>query len=201
MLCGAPSGFAQIPVEVLVKGPADTQTELQAICLFRSDPSNTLQGSLIEMNGRLQGLLDFVRAVARFQGELGETLLIAPKSGSLTARRLLMVGLGDSGSFTPARMNIVGEIVFDEASRLGVKHPFFAPTVLDGGVSGFSTGDVAEQFMRGFLRAQSLEAELKARGASAGTSVERLTFLAGAAHAQDTEAGIQKAVEKGTPHP
>jgi hypothetical protein len=191
---------ASIPVDVLVTSPADTVTELQVICLFRSDPSNTLHGSLIEMNQKLQGLLARIRLSpgpdgAQFLGELGETLLIAPRAGTLSARRLLVIGLGDSRTFTPARMNLVGEIVFGEANRLRVKRPFFAPTVLDGGVSGFGTGEVAEQFMRGFLRARDLELELKSRGVSAGESVESLSFLAGAAHAADTKAGISKAVD------
>jgi hypothetical protein len=190
-----------LATEVIVKSPADTDTELQAICLFLSDPSNTLHGSLVEMNQKLGGLLDRIRTPARFGGELGETLLIVPGAGSLSARRLLIVGLGDSRTFTPARMNLVGEVVFGEANRLHVTHPFFAPTILDGGVTGFSTGEVAEQFMRGFLRARDLEFDLKAQGVSAGESVESLSFLAGAAHAADTQAGIKKAVDAKKPHP
>jgi Cytosol aminopeptidase family, N-terminal domain len=184
------SGF---PVAVLVQGPADTKTELQIICLFHSDPSNTLHGSLTEMNQKLQGLLDHVRTPSLFAGELGETLLIVPKRETIPARRLLIIGLGDSRSFTPARMNLIGTIAFNESNRLGIKHPFFAPTVLDGGVSGFNTGEVAEQFMRGFLRARTLEIQLHTLGEAPPTNVERLTFLAGAAHATDTQAGLAKA--------
>jgi Cytosol aminopeptidase family, N-terminal domain len=184
------SGF---PVDVLVQGPADTETELQIICLFHSEPSNTLHGSLIEMNQKLQGLLDRVRTPSLFTGELGETLVAMPHRGTIPAQRLLIIGLGDSRSFTPARMNLIGTIAFNEASRLGVKHPFFAPTVLDGGVSGFNTGEVAEQFMRGFLRARELETQLHTLGEAPPTSVEGLTFLAGAAHAAETQSGLAKA--------
>src|ERR1700722_15886374 len=56
------------PVDVLVQGPADAETELQIICLFHSDPSNTLHGSLIEMNKKLQGLLDVIRTPSLFAG-------------------------------------------------------------------------------------------------------------------------------------
>lgn len=182
------------PVDVLVQGPADTQTELQIICLFHSDPSNTLHGSLTEMNQKLQGLLDRVRTPSLFAGDVGETLLIVPKAGTIPAHRLLIIGLGDSRTFTPERMNQVGTIAFTEASRLGVKHPFFAPTVLDGGVSDFNTGEVADQFMRGFLRGRALEAQLHAAGEAPHATVESLTFLAGAAHASDTKAGIAKAL-------
>ena len=181
------------PADVLVQGPADIETELQIICLFHSDPSNTLHGSLIEMNKKLQGLLDVIRTPSLFAGQQGETLLIVPKSGTIPARKLLIIGLGDSNSFTPAVMNLVGSITFNESSRLGITHPFFAPTVLDGGVSGFNTGEVAEQFMRGFLRARNIENRLQSLGEAPATTVERLTFLAGAAHATDTQAGLAKA--------
>jgi hypothetical protein len=187
------------PADVLAQGPADADTDLQIICLFHSDPSNTLHGSLIEMNQKLQGLLDHVRTPSLFAGELGETLLIVPKRGTIPARRLLIIGLGDSGSFTPARMNLIGTIAFNESNRLGIKHPFFAPTVLDGGVSGFNTGEVAEQFMRGFLRARDIENQLQSLGEAPATTVERLTFLAGAAHAADTKAGILKAFTPAEP--
>jgi hypothetical protein len=193
---------ATFPVEVLVKSPPDTNTELQVICLFESVPSNTLHGSLIEMNNKLNGLLDIIRSPSGgplFTGELGETLLITPKAGTISARQLLIIGLGASQTFTAARMNLIGDIVFSEANRLKVKHPFFAPTVIDGGVTGFGTGDVAEQFMRGFLRARAAQAELFSLGEAPQTTVEKLTFLAGAAHAADTQAGITKAAGAGKP--
>ena len=69
---------AQIPIRVLSKCPTDTETELQIICLFKSDPANQLHGSLIEMNEKLKGLLDRIRKPSLFRGELGETLLTLP---------------------------------------------------------------------------------------------------------------------------
>jgi hypothetical protein len=63
------------------------------------------------------------------------------------------------------------------------KHPVFAPTILDGGVTGFGTGEV-------------VELELKAHGVSAGETVEVLSFLAGAAHVSDTQAGIARAINE-----
>src|SRR5712672_4515350 len=95
--------------------------------------------------------------------ELGETLLLQP-TGSLTAKRVLMVGLGDSQTFTPERMELVGAIAYREASRLGVAHPFFAPTTLDGGVTKFTTGQVSEQVIGGFFRAANTEKLLNSEG-------------------------------------
>jgi hypothetical protein len=189
-----PVSKAPIPTRVLVQSPAETDTELQIICLFASAPENTLHGSLVEINEKLKGLLDKIRKAELFRGELGETILIAPQAAGLAARKLLIIGLGDSQSFTPQRMEFVGSIVYRESSRLGIAHPFFAPTILDGGVTKFGTAQVAESFYSGFLRAARTEKILKDSGASPGYVIQDLTFLAGATHAADTQHALEGAV-------
>jgi hypothetical protein len=190
-------GFAQpksvpsLPVTVLKQSPAETRTELQVICLFRSSPENGLHGSLTELDEKLHGLLTQIRQPDRFGGELGETILLTPPAGTLGAKQILVIGLGDSAGFTPERMYLVGKIVLREANRLRVAHPFFAPTVLDGGVTGFNTGDVAAQVVRGLRDAMATDAVLREGHAASAQSVVDITFLAGAAHAADTQKGIE----------
>lgn len=203
-LFGAPVALAQpsaldipgspIPIRILAQSPADTATDLQVICLFRSSAENTLHGSLREANEKLGGLLDRLRRPELFRGELGETLVLVPPRGGLGAKKLLIVGLGDSQSFTPERMQLVGEILFTESSRLGISHPFFAPTILDGGVSAFTTGEVAEQATAGFLRAAAIHKALQEAAAVAGQPVASLTYLAGPKNVSSTRAGIEKAI-------
>jgi hypothetical protein len=188
-----------IPIRVLVQSPADTNTELQVVCLFRSDPSNQLHGSLVELNEKLGGLLDKIRTPSLFRGALGETLLIAPPVGSLSSKRLLIIGLGDSQTFSTDRMEFVGAIVFRESVRIGAENPFFAPTVLDGGVTKFATGEVSEQFLYGFLRAMRAQQALQSAGAAPSGKIASLTFLAGAAHAMDTQRGIRRALAADSP--
>jgi hypothetical protein len=177
-----------------MQSPADTQTELQIICLFRSSPENTLHGSLIETNEKLHGLLDQIRKPELFGGELGETMLLSPPDGALGAKKLLIVGLGDSTTFTPARMEFVGKIALREANRAGAAHPFFAPTIIDGGVTKFGTGEVAEQVVRGFRQAIATHALVEAAGAAKPRVVEDVTYLAGPKFAADTQAGIDRAL-------
>ena len=117
-----------------MQSPAETKTDLQIFCLFSSSPTNPLHGSLIEINEKLHGLLDQLRTAGLLNGDLGETILLTPPAGTIAAEKLLIIGLGDSSSFTPARMYLVGKIALREANRLGVAHPYFAPTILDGGV-------------------------------------------------------------------
>jgi hypothetical protein len=185
---------APIPVRVLVQSPAETDTDLQIICLFKSDPENTFHGSLVETNEKLKGLLDKIRKPTLFRGELGETMLIIPPAGSLAARKLLIIGLGDSETFTPQRLELVGSITYNESNRLGVAHPFFAPTVLDGGVTKYSTGQASENFFTGFLRAARTEQILETAGTSKGQVIQDLAYLAGPTHATDTQQGIERAL-------
>lgn len=187
---------APVRMQILEQSPADTKTDLQVICLFRSSPLNTLHGSLIETNEKLKGLLDRVRKPELFRGELGETLLLAPPQDSFGAKRLLLIGLGDSQTFSPQRMQLVGEILYSEANRLGVANPFFAPTILDGGVSKFTTGQVAEQVIIGFLRALATDKTLRDANASAGQGVTAVTYLAGSKNVSNTREGIEKAISE-----
>lgn len=182
-----------IPMRILVQSPADTEADLQIICLFSSDNSNTLHGSLIETNEKLKGLLDKIRKPSFFRGELGETLLLQP-AGSLTAKRVLIIGIGDSQTFTPERMELVGAIAYREASRLGVAHPFFAPTILDGGVTKFTTGQVSEKVIGGFFRAANTEKLLNSAGTAPQPIIQDLTYLAGPKYASSTQEGIEKAI-------
>jgi hypothetical protein len=186
--------YASFPMRVLVESPAETVTELQIICLFRSDPENTLHGSLIEANEKLKGLLDRIRKPTLFRGELGETMLLRPPTGSLSAKRLLIIGLGDSEGFTPERMELVGAIAYREANRAEAAHPFFAPTVIDGGVTKYTTGEIAEQMIRGFLRGMRAHKVVRESGAAREPVVQDLTYLAGPMHAEDTRQGIEKAI-------
>jgi hypothetical protein len=188
---------APIPIQILAQSPAETTTDLQVICLFRSSPVNTLHGSLTETNAKLKGLLDRIRKPELFRGELGETLLVAPPKDSLGAEKLLIIGLGDSRSFSPQRMQLVGEVLYTEASRIGVAHPFFAPTILDGGVDKFTTGEVAEQVIGGFLRAAATDKLLREANAVASQGVTALTYLAGAKNVDSTREGIEKAIAAG----
>jgi hypothetical protein len=190
---------APIPIEVLAQSPAETKAELQVICLFRSSPVNTLHGSLLEVNEKLNGLLERIRKPELFRGELGETLLLAPSKDSMGAKKLLVIGLGDSQDFSPQRMRLVGEILYAEAGRIGVTHPFFAPTVLDGGVSKFSTGEVAEQVIGGFLRAASIDKLLRQANLVDGYEIKALTYLAGVKNVSSTRQGIEKALVSAKP--
>jgi hypothetical protein len=185
-----------LPVSVLSKGPSDSDTDLLVFCLFRSSPRNKLSASLVETDDKLHGLLTEVRRPGLFNGELGETMMLTPAPGTMKPRKVLIIGLGDSQTFTPARMYLIGKIAFLEADRLGVAHPFFAASILDGGVTKFTTGEVATFVVGGFRDALALEQTLHARGGAGPPVVADFTYLAGPKNVSSTTAGIAKAMTK-----
>lgn len=111
-----------IPIHVLAESPAETNADLQVICLFRSSPRSALHGSLVEMNEKLNGLLDRIRQPQLFRGELGETLLIKTPLNQLRARRLLIIGLVVEGLFENPRQP---SLPFGDPSCIMLPHGVF----------------------------------------------------------------------------
>lgn len=179
-------------IDVLASSPVVTDTELQVICLFRSSPRNKFSGALALADTALKGLLTKVRGPGRFEGQLGETLVVTPPPGTMAARHVMLVGLGDTATFSPLQMRLVGKTVVREADRLGVTHPFFAPTVKDGGVGRFTTGEIAAQFVAGAMEAYRMAQWLQSEHANTGPKVAQITYLAGADNKASTEEGVRK---------
>lgn len=183
--------------DVKAQAPESTSTDLQIICLFRSTPKNKLAGALAETDKALKGLLSQVRSEERFSGALGETLVLLPPAGGLKAKRLMLIGLGDSTTFMPERMRLIGRIAMRECDRMRIAHPYFAPTIKDGGVGRYTTGQIAEQFVLGAMDEFRLAAWLQAKGANGAPRVTAVTYLAGPQYAPSTQAGIEKALGRG----
>jgi Cytosol aminopeptidase family, N-terminal domain len=138
---------------VLVQSPGETDTDLQVITLFESAPQKPLQGTLAQLDERLRGLLTQLRESGEFKAQFKETRLISPREGTIDARRLLLVGLGDPQTFTLERLQTVAQILFDKSLENNVRHPDFAPTDLDTGITQFTPREIAAAFTSGLFAA------------------------------------------------
>src|SRR6201987_6296406 len=88
----APRG---LKVSVKVIGPYSEPADLQIICLFKHKASgDTYQGAAKDTDQHLHGLLSALRNRGEFVGELGETILFTPPSGSISAKSFMVIGLG-----------------------------------------------------------------------------------------------------------
>jgi hypothetical protein len=69
---------APIPIQVLVQSPADTETDMQVICVFRSPPVNTMHGA-----GRMAS--NMVEIFHTEDGQISMTCALAVPKSSLNA--------------------------------------------------------------------------------------------------------------------
>src|SRR5437588_4640259 len=90
----APDGLA---VKVRMEGPYTADVPLQVVCYFRYTPEGAkkMTGAPVALDRKLGGVIASLRERGEFVGDEGETLLLARPQGSIKAKALLLVGLGD----------------------------------------------------------------------------------------------------------
>lgn len=192
-----------VEIETAVQSPASQETPLQIVCLFEytegdifnSPPalSKELNG-LVHVDEALKGLITDLRKTNRFEGKSLETLLIIPPSGSIAAKRLLLIGLGNRNDFKAEIMRLVGVVGMREALRLGVESYSHASDLKDAGIDS-PTGEVAGNVIKGALQAFQTQTYLKERQASDPLTVTKITLLAGPAYFEDSQKAIEKVIK------
>src|ERR1017187_4423190 len=102
-----------ILIEGLVEGPSTAITPLQVACvfeytegdIFKSPPALPVAvNGMVHLDHDLKGIITDIRKSGKFAGHALETLLIAPPPGTIGAKRLILIGLGDRNKFTPELM-------------------------------------------------------------------------------------------------
>ena len=89
----APHGM-RLAVKMI--GPVTQQTDLQVICVLAHDPAgDKYVEAMADFNGKLGGLLSGIRDRGEFAGAAGETLLFIPPPGTVAAKRVLLIGVGN----------------------------------------------------------------------------------------------------------
>ena len=191
-----------IAIEGMVQGPATESAPLQIACVFEytegdifiSPPAlPAAANGMVHLDEALNGIITDVRRSGRFAGHALETLLIIPPKGSISATRLLLIGLGDRNKFTPDLMIDVAAVSMREAMRLGVSHYAFAADVKDAGINS-PTALVAGNVVRGAIAAYRTQAYLKGKGMGGFKTISKITLLAGMNFFQDAGEGIKTAI-------
>jgi hypothetical protein len=189
----APRGVA---IKVRMEGPYTADTPLQVVCYFRYTPDRAkrMSGAPVELDKELGGVIAALRARDEFEGHALETLLVIPPSGSIQAKALLLVGLGEEDSLSLERLERVGRVALREASRLGVHRVAFAPLIRDQGNAKFGTGDVAAAVVRGMLLAYDTERRLQEQGLAREWTLQGWEVEAGPAYFDETVIGVKRAI-------
>lgn len=185
----------------LVQGPSSADAQLQVACVFeytdndihsaQALPAN-LNG-LVHLDDALKGEFTKIRQSGQFKGHSLETLLISPPKGSMSAKKLLLIGLGDRNNFTPELMTSVAEVATREALRLGVTNFAFASDLKDAGIDS-PTALVAGNVVKGIVNANRSEMYLKEHNLSKTKKLEKVYLLAGPSFFEVAGGGIQAAI-------
>jgi len=185
----------------LVQGPSSADAQLQVACVFeytdndihsaQALPAN-LNG-LVHLDEALKGEFTKIRQTGLFNGHSLETILITPPAGSMSAKKLLLIGLGDRNNFTPELMTSVGEVAAREAMRLGVSNFAFASDLKDAGIDS-PTALVAGNVVKGIVNANRSETYLKEHHLSKAKKLEKVYLLSGPSFFEVAGGGIQSAI-------
>nr|WP_233173834.1 M17 family peptidase N-terminal domain-containing protein [Pedobacter sp. ASV19] len=204
----APEGTAKLwgiidglSIEGLVEGPSNTITPLQIVCVFEYTDGDIFNppalpaalNGMVHLDQALNGQITVLRKSRKFEGHSLETLLIVPQKGVIKAQQLLLIGLGDRSKFTPDLMISIGNVAFREAARLGVKSFAIASDLKDAGIDS-PTALVSGNMTKGIIDAQRTQLYLKDKKLSSGSSVVKVTLLAGPSFFMTAGAGIQEAI-------
>src|SRR5260370_480333 len=153
----------KVQVKVRMEGPYTADVPLQVVCYFKYTPEGAkkMSGAPVELDKHLGGVIASLRERGEFIGDDLENFLITPTAGSIKAKALLLIGLGDEASLSLDKMERVGKTAVREASRLGARKVAFAPLIRDQGNSKFGTGEIASAVVRGVFLAYDTATRLQ----------------------------------------
>lgn len=183
-------------IKVRMEGPYTADTPLQVVCYFKYSPEGAkrMSGAPVELDKHFGGLIGSLRTRGEFVGDEFETMLIDAPAGTIKAKRLLLIGLGDEASLSLDRLERVGRTAAREAAKLGATRVAFAPLIRDQGNSRIATGEVERAITRGVLLAYDTEKRLQEQGFAAPFTLEEWAIEAGPKYFDETVAGAKKAV-------
>ena len=189
-----PEGLA---VKVRMEGPYTADAPLQVVCYFKysAEGAKRMSGAPVELDKHLGGAIAALRERGEFVGDELETMLVVPKEGSIKAKALLLVGLGDEASLSVATMERVGKVALREAARLGVRRTAFAPLIRDQGNSSIAAGEIAQAVARGVILARDTESRLAKEGLGKGQSLDEWVMEAGPKYFDETVDGVRRSLD------
>src|SRR6267142_463123 len=102
----------KVKVKVRMEGPYTADVPLQVVCYFKYTPEGAkrMSGAPVELDKHLGGVIASLRERGEFTGDDLESLLITPPEGSIKAKALLLIGLGDESTLSLDKMERVGKV-------------------------------------------------------------------------------------------
>lgn len=189
----APHG---LKVSIKMIGPYGEPADLQIICLFKHKASgDTYQGAAKDTDQHLHGILSALRNRGEFIGELGETFLFTPPSGSIPAKRFMIIGLGEEKDLSLDSLRVVGRVAAREAVRLNAKHVAWAPVIRDEGNTTIEVGEGDRAFVEQMLTAYDTEKRLQEQDLAPVFNIEDIVIEAGPTYFESAAKQVEEGIE------
>lgn len=180
-------------VRMVAPGAADC--DLQIICVFKHNPAGDKYiEAMQDFDDRLGHLVSKIRNRGEFVGELGETLLFQSPPDSLTAPRVLLIGLGAEQNLSLDTLRVIGRVAVREAVRLGAARVSFAPVLRDQGNDTLDVGDGDQAVAEQVVLAYDTEKRLQSQGLAPEFSIAEWVIDAGPKFFADASAKVSRGV-------
>ncbi len=171
----------------------DTEADIQFVCFFDNTLNMTMEGGTADLDTHFDGQIKQLREKDLFRGKFLETLAITPTT-QMKAKKMILIGLGDPNKLTADNLYAVGKLVVKEANKMGAKSVCFAPDIKDAGVTTVPTGGVSNTVAKGMMKSIDDVKTLFEMKLVDNNNLNDITFLAGAPHLNDSEAGLAETI-------
>lgn len=172
-----------VSLEVAAMDGVTADVDLSFACMFSHELGDDgPHGGLLHLDKALSGALVRLRGEGAFRGELMETLLFNHLPAGITARAVMVIGVGDPSVWSPEVTARAAAAAVRAAVQLGVASAAFAPSMLDGGLTAAPTSGAAPAMMKAVVGAIDAQARVAASGLAPASSLRRWAFDAGQAH-------------------
>ncbi|HKT63956.1 MAG TPA: M17 family peptidase N-terminal domain-containing protein [Burkholderia sp.] len=171
-----------VSFEVAAWDGVGAQVDLSCGCMFaREATGDGPTGGLRHLDAALSGALTGLRREGRFSAAPMETLLISRVPAGISARTVLLVGLGDPASWTIETTAQAAATAARTAMQQGVESAAFAPSILDGGLTTAVTGGMPAAMVNAVMAVIDTQYRLAELGLAAPPALRRWVFDVGAA--------------------
>ena len=167
-------------VTVKMVSPVSAKADLQIISVFKHKASGDAYiEAWKDFDDKVGNVVSALRDRGEFVGELGETIDFASPPSSITAKHILLIGLGEEKSLSLESLRVVGRVAVRESIRLHAHTVSFAPAIRDQGNSTIDVGEGDRAFAENVLTAYDTERRLQAQGLAEKFEIADFTINAG----------------------
>ncbi|MET3710756.1 hypothetical protein ABIC65_001458 [Sphingomonas trueperi] len=171
-----------VAIEVAAWDGSAAEADLSCACMFTEElGGGPPVGGLAHLDAALGGALVRLRADGIFAAEIGETLFLDQPPPTVTARALLILGMGTPVGWHAQELTAAVRRAVTIALGLGVGSAALAPSMLDSGLGPDQTEGAPAAMVAGLAGALDAHARLRAIGFAGDPALRRWTFDVGAA--------------------